>query len=61
MEVLNLTADMIVTPGWRVIEREQRRYLSHIAASRSRAKQCREARMLLLGNGIARQRQESMG
>lgn len=61
MEVLNLTPDMIITPGWRVIEREQRRHLSHSAASRSRAKQCREARFRLLGNAIARQRQESVG
>lgn len=58
---LLLTPDMIVTPGWRVIEREQRRHLSHMAASRSRAKQCRAARMMLLGNGIARPRQESVG
>ena len=42
--ILELTPEQIVTPGWRVIERETRRKMARIAAARSEAKRLRECR-----------------
>lgn len=49
--ILELTSEQIVTPGWCVIEREQRRNLSHMAASRARARLLRAARAAFEGHG----------
>lgn len=42
--ILELTPEQIVTPGWRVIERETRRNMARIAAARAEAKRLRQCR-----------------
>ena len=46
--ILDLTEAQIITPGWRVIERETRRKMARIAAARSEAKRLRECRAKFL-------------
>lgn len=42
--ILDLTPDMMVTPGWRVIERETRRKMARIASARAEAKRLQACR-----------------
>lgn len=42
--ILDLSPDQIVTPGWRVIERETRRKMARIAAARAETKRMRQCR-----------------
>lgn len=42
--ILELTHDQIITPGWRVIERETRRDMARKASARANAKWLRECR-----------------
>jgi hypothetical protein len=45
--VLDLTPDMIVTPGWRVIERNARRLLAKSAAERAETRRLRDAKLAM--------------
>ena len=47
MTELLLTPKMIVTPGWRVIERETRSKMARIAAARAEANRMRKCREMM--------------